>query len=59
RFFQFFWTLSALVEIDTKESVEEMEYSAPAIERTLKKSAQDPVYDRRRKAICEMALAKV
>lgn len=59
RFFPFFWTLSALVEIDTKESVEEMEYAAPSIERALKRSAQEPVYDKRRKAICEMVLAKV
>lgn len=59
RLFPFFWTLSVLVEIDTKESVEEMEYAAPAIERSLKKSAEDPTYDKRRKAICQMVLAKV
>lgn len=59
RWFPFFWTLSALVEIDTREAVEEMRHAAPAIERSLKKSAEDPVYDKRRKTISEMVLAKV
>ncbi len=59
RWFPFFWTLSALVEIDVKGAVEEMRYAAPAIERALKKSADDPVYDRRRKFICETVLARV
>lgn len=59
RLFPFFWTLSALVEIDTKDAVEEMRHAAPAIERSLKKSAEDPIYDKRRKAISEMVLAKV
>jgi hypothetical protein len=59
RWFPFFWTLSALVELDFKEAAEEMEYAAPSIERSLKKSAQDPVYDKRRKTISEMVLAKV
>jgi hypothetical protein len=59
RLFPFFWTLSALIEIDMKEAVEEMRYAAPAIERSLKKSSDDPVYDKRRKAICETVLGKV
>lgn len=59
RWFPFYWTLSAIIEIDLKEALEEMRYSAPAIERSLKKSAEDPVYDKRRKAICEAVLGKV
>jgi hypothetical protein len=59
RWFSFFWTLSALVELDFPEALDEMRYAAPAIERALKKSADDPVYDKRRKTISEMVLAKV
>lgn len=59
RLFPFFWTLSALTELEMKEALEEIRYAAPAIERSLKKSAEDPVYDKRRKTICEAALGKV
>lgn len=59
RLFPFFWTLSALVEIELDEALDEMRYAVPAIERSLVKSADDPVYDKRRKTICEMVLAKV
>ena len=59
RWFSFYWTLSALVEIDLPEAIEEMQYAAPSIERSLKKFAQNPVYDKRRKAISEMVLGKV
>lgn len=57
RFFPFWYALLALSETDLPAAVEEMRFAAPALERSLKRAAQDE-YGRRRRLLAERVLAK-
>ena len=59
RRFPFWYTLLALLEIDSPEALDELRYAASASERTLRRPPRNDPYARRRYAIAERALARV
>lgn len=59
RTFPFYYTLSALAEIDDPSAKAEIKYAAPSIERFLKSKPKQDKYDRRRRIIAEKVLSKV
>ncbi len=59
RFYPFFYTLYALLDIDMKEALEEIRYAAPAMEKSLKSGKTDEPYGKRRAEIFKKLLAKI
>ena len=59
RRFPLHYTLLALVEMDLPGARAEMQYAAPALERSLKRAARDDKYAARRRALAERVLAKL
>ena len=59
RRFPLHYTLLALVEMDLPAAIGEMRHAAPALERSLKRAAQDGTYAARRRVLAERVLAKV
>ena len=56
--FPFYYALLALSEIGLPAAVEELRYAAPVCERSLKRSAKDDRYARRRRDLVERVLAR-
>jgi hypothetical protein len=57
--FPFYYTLSALIEIDLDSAREEIRYAAPTIERLIKYNNSDDKYKQRRRVILERALTAI
>ncbi len=57
--FSFYYSLLALLEIDSKAAKKEMQYAAPVLERALKRKSGDDKYALRRRALAERVLSKV
>jgi hypothetical protein len=57
--FPFWYTLSALVEIDLPEALEEIRYAAPILERAVKRESPSDEFERRRCEISRRGLAKL
>ena len=57
--FPFYYTISALIEMDSAQALAELRYSAPSIERCLKRTSNNDIISRRRKIILETALGCV
>jgi len=59
RTFPFYYTLSALAEIDLPSAKTEISYAAPSIERFLHSKSKTGKYDSRRRIIAEKVLDKI
>lgn len=57
--YPFFYTLSALSEIDTPAAVKELKYAAPRLEQYLKRATEKNKYSKRRKMLAERVLNKI
>ena len=57
--FPFYYTISALIEIETAEALAELKYSAPSAKRCLNRASNNDIISRRRKYILETALGCV
>jgi hypothetical protein len=58
RRFPFYYTLLALSEMNLGPALDEMRYTAPLLERYVKKKVTDSRFSERRHIICERILAK-
>lgn len=56
--FPFYYTLLALSEIDLPAATEEMRHVAPALERSLRQSAREDAFARRRQVLAERVLQR-
>ncbi len=56
--FPFYYTLLALSEIELPDAVREMRYTAPALERFLKRSRRDDKINQRRRLLAEKVLER-
>jgi hypothetical protein len=59
RYFPFYYTLLALLEIDLPTALEEIRYAAPLLEKKTKNSRKHDRYTVRRQSLAEKVLAKV
>ncbi len=59
RRFPFYYTLSALQEIDLQAAVEEMRYAAPVLERAIRRAPKPTPYGQRRRVLAERILEMV
>jgi hypothetical protein len=59
RAFPFWYTLSALVEMDGPVTRTELRYAAPVLEKHLRRAPRPDQYSQRRHAIAQRALARV
>ena len=57
--FPFYYTLSALIELDPQLAKPEMQYAAPVCERLIKRNQKDDKYINRRRVIMEKVLERV
>ena len=57
--FPFYYTISALIEMDAAEALAELKYSAPSAKRCLNRASNNDIISRRRKIILETALNKI
>jgi hypothetical protein len=58
RRFPFYYTLLALSEMNLKPAIDEMRYTAPVLERYVRKTIGDSKFSERRGVIAERVLAK-
>ena len=59
RRFPFYYTLLALSEIKLPSALEEMRYAAPVLQRYVKRSPKDDIYEQRRRILAQRILEKV
>ncbi len=59
RTFPFYYTLSALAQIDLPAAKSEIKYAALSVERFLRRKPKSGSYDKRRRVVAEMVLAKI
>jgi len=59
RRFPFYYTLSALIEMDLPAAIEALAFAAPACERALKRGPRGIETDRRRRIVLQRALGAV
>ncbi len=59
RTFPFYYTLSALAEINLPAAKKEIKYAAPSIERFLRRKPKGDKYDKRRRIIAEKVLERI
>lgn len=59
RRFPYYYTLLALTEVPGKRAVEEMRYTAPGLERMLKRKPRGDRYDLRRRVLAERILGTI
>ena len=57
--FPFYYSLFALSDIDLPAAVREIRYAAPVLERLLNRSPKEDIYDGRRRALAEKAMASI
>ncbi len=57
--FPFYYTISALIEMDMPQALAELKYCAPSAERCLKRISTNDIISKRRKIILESALNKI
>jgi len=58
RRFPFYYTLLALSEIKLPSALEEMRYAAPVLQRYMRRSPKDDVYEQRRRILAQRILEK-
>jgi len=59
RWFPFYYTLLAILEIPGSHAISEISYSAPALERMLKRKGHGDRFDLRRRALAKRVLARL
>jgi hypothetical protein len=59
RRFPFYYTLLALSEIKLPSALEEMRYAAPVLQKYVKRSPKDDIYEQRRRVLAQRILEKV
>ena len=57
--FPFYYTLLAIMEIPGSQAINEISYSAPVLERMLKRKGHGDRFDLRRRALAKRVLARL